>query len=139
MPTPHHPLTLGSTVINLADVRAQRLAALDVAQAKEAEANQEVQLSARQKVFYRNMQFFAHRLATDEYGDFGRVAYKVGQLDGELALHFISEPYEAFYPLDLDYVIDFSIDPLITRWSVAQACEYGITPRDSLTFTEISE
>lgn len=136
---PLNPL-LGDKVVNIADIRAQRMAALDMAQIQEAEdGGQLQQLGAKETVFLRNMPFFLGRLARPDMGDYGRVAFQVGVLeDGSRVMLFTCDPYEALYAVNDNWQLDFSVDPLITRWSVNQPCEYTIVQRSRINFTEIS-
>lgn len=111
-----HPL-LDQKVVNIQDIRAQRMAALDVDRIIEEQESGRVGegMTNTEKVFWRNLQFFAERLARG--GGYGRVAYAVGHIDGVQALCFECEAYTAYYWLSEQLVLDFSVDPLLTRWS----------------------
>lgn len=137
---PLHPL-ITQKVVNIADIRAQRMSALEVTEIHEAtEAGDLPQFGPKETVFLRNMQFFQGRLARPEMGDYGRVAFKVGHLaDGSRVMLFTCDPFEAVYSLDEQWVIDFTVDPLVTRWSIPQPCEFILVDRRNINFTEITE
>lgn len=115
-------------VINLADIRAQRMSA-QVTDTVIEEQESTPTLGARlmttaEKVFWRNHMFFADRLATNPA--YGAVKYQVVTVEGALMMNFTCDAFQAFYHLKPDLVIDFGTDPLLVRWNCAGEPEYPL-------------
>lgn len=125
-------------VVSISDIRAQRMSREVTDQIIDAE--QEVPLpdmADQERVWWRNTQFFANRACRG--GGYGRFSYDVGYVGPVRMMRFDCEAYEAFYFLDSDLVIDFQMDPVITRWSHSSAPEFPVVPRPPYTADEVDE
>lgn len=140
---PLHP-ALGNKVVHMADILAYR--ALKQAQAEapddvNVQALQE-QMTLKQRVFWRNIMFFQNRLVgEDTVGNFGRIAFEVGDLvlpfgEPQLMVDFDSEAVRAFFFLDDNLLINLERDPLVARWSCDDDPGLPILDADFFTFTK---
>lgn len=108
------PNPFDSKVVSIDDIRARRLGQMIDQQIIEDQDNIMAEFSDTEKVWWRNQQFFAERLARGQ--GYGRCAYQVGTLeDGTKAMRFECEAYSAFYPLEDDLTINFD-SPVLFKW-----------------------
>lgn len=133
--TENLPPALAGKVVNIADIRAQRIGAEALTEAIAAQEAGQIasDMSNTEKVWWRNAQFFANRMARG--GGFGRLAYQVGEIDGSPALYVDCEAYAAYLALKPDLTIDLEIDPLLVRWSCAGEPEYPLVKLSAVNFT----
>lgn len=133
--TDNLPPQLAGKVVNIADIRAQRIGAAAIEEAAAAQDAGEIaaDMSMTEKVWWRNQQFFANRMARG--AGYGRLQFKVGHIDGNPALYVDCEAYAAYMALRPDLIIDLEIDPLLVRWSVACEPEYPLVKASAINFT----
>ena len=128
------PPELAGKVVNIADIRAQRIGAQELSEAIAAQEAGEIasDMSMTEKVWWRNQQFFANRMARSR--DFGRLAIKVGHIGDNPALYVDCEAYAAYLSLKPDLTIDFEVDPLLVRWSCRGEPEHPLVKSSAIDF-----
>lgn len=127
------PAPYDSKVVSLDDVRARRLGQFVTENIIQEQDQMMAEFSATEKVWWRNQQFFAERMARDK--GYGRCAYQVGTLeDGSMAMRFECEVYGAFYQLEADLTLNFDT-PVLFRWSNPGDCEFDLVLEKDVKFT----
>jgi hypothetical protein len=133
--TQNLPPELAGKVVNIADIRAQRIGSEQLSEVIAAQEAGEIasDMSMTEKVWWRNQQFFANRMARSR--DFGRLSFKAGHVDGNPAVYVDCEAYAAYMALKPDLTFDLEIDPLLVRWSCVGEPEYPLVKASAINFT----
>lgn len=135
---------MGNKIVNLADVRAARMAQEEVEKIHQHSDGQDLLngLTPRQRVWWVNQQYFAERMASAE--DYGPVKFTVGQLsqlDGasERYMRFECGSFTAFIAVNADWTLNHAVDPICLRWSHDSEPPYPVFSEELFTFTEETE
>lgn len=135
---------MGNKIVNIADIRAARLEAEQVADVyQHADGHDRLMgLTPRQRVWWVNQQYFAERMAGAD--NYGAVRFTVGQLsqaDGasERYMRFECGSFTAFIQVNSDWTLNHGIDPICVRWEHNSEPPYPVFSESLFTFTEETE
>lgn len=122
----------GAVIVSLADHRAAVLAR-QMAEREEAAiaadsaaASALPLLTALERIWWRNLVFIGHRMATSSR-DYGAIKLQAVKVGGDLMLDLSCEVMRAFYHLDERMIVDVSRPPLLVEWRGSGSANYPIS------------